>query len=143
MKNEKESLSQKPFKKADILVYVVLAVITALCFVLSAFAVEKGDSFDAYLSGKLVLRCSLEDGSYTIFDESTVQKVGENVFTIKSEKGYNELSVDLNAKEVFVTDADCIGKECKAMRLSSGSIICVPHSLIIKFTGEELSPRVG
>ena len=143
MENGKNALSQKPFKKADIIVYIALAVIMALCFVFSAFSVEKGDSFDVYLHGEIVLSYSLTDGSYVVSDDAAVQKKSDTVFIIRSEKGYNELTVDLIKKEVVVSDADCIGKECKTMRLSNGSIICAPHSLIIKYSGDELSPRVG
>ena len=142
MEDKKDLLSKKPLKAGDVFVFIALAAIVALCFITSAFSVQRGRSFDVYSKGKIVLRYSFEDGSYRIFDEA-VKKTGVDEFTINCDRGYNVIAVDRNACEVTVSDADCIGKECTARRLSDGFIVCAPHSLVIKYSAEEPSPRVG
>ena len=142
MEEIKKTLSERPVKIGDLFVYILLIAIVALCFLLSAFSVERGDSFDVYSHGEIVLQYSFEDGSYRI-SGSAVEKIDEDKFIIRCDRGYNVLTVDREKKDVVVTDADCVGKECTLMKLSNGSIICAPHSLIVKYSGEELSPKVG
>ena len=142
MESYAEKLTEKPFRKGDFAVYAILAVVSVLCFVLSAFSVQRSEAFDVFLSGEPVLHYEFSDGSCRIYGDA-VERTSENVFVIRSEKGYNELTVDKDAKQVTVTDADCVGKQCMAMKLSDGTVICVPHSIIIKYSGEDLAPRVG
>ena len=142
MEEKRELLSRKPFRSGDVVIYIALVAIVALCFILSAFSVKKGASFDVYSKGRIVLHYSFEDGSYRIFD-GCVEKSDGDIFTVKCDGGYNVLSVDRAARDVTVKDADCVGKECELMKLSNGSIVCAPHSLLVRFSGEDPSPKAG
>lgn len=72
----------------------------------------------------------------TVYEEN--KKVGEyslkedGVYDIKTEYGYNQLTV--RDGEAYVSLSDCPGGDCMKMRADGrgGSIICLPHHLVIK-----------
>lgn len=54
---------------------------------------------------------------------------------IKTDAGYN--LVEIKNGRVFVKDADCKDKSCvKQGEISGGSIVCLPHKLVVEVTGE-------
>ena len=143
MKEVKENLTGRPFKPFDVAIYILLAAIVALCFVLSASAKPSGASFEAYLGGRLVLRYYFETSSYEIFDESAVEKENDG-FVIRSEKGFNKIAVVDGERDVRVVETDCgTSRECMKMSLKNGSVICAPHSLVIRYGDSVPEPKVG
>ena len=139
MKNAKDSLTKKPFKVFDIIVYAVLAAAIVCLFLF--VRPESGRSIEVLYKGERVLIYDLSTNNYSFSD--TVEKLSENKFRIKTENGFNDVEINIDKKTATVTDADCAGKECVAMSLNSGAIVCVPHSLVIKYSGEIPSPKVG
>lgn len=138
-------VSKKPFKKADILIYAVLVLLTA-----SLFAVpfcKKNDmpsGFIVSLNGKIVMTSDFDAKNVSVIDAQAVTKISDEVYKIISEKGYNSIKIDWDAHNVTVTGTDCgTSKECTLMSLKGGEIICVPHSLVIKPTGFTPDPTVG
>lgn len=140
MKNVRENFN-KPFKALDIAVYIFIAALVTVLFF--AFAPKKPSSIaEVLLKGECVLKIDLETKTAEISD-SAVEKKSETVFVIKSEKGFNEITVDYAAKTLSVTDSDCAGKECVFSKLSGGAIVCVPHSLVVRFSDSGEKVKVG
>ena len=138
MQNSKDGLTKKPFRVFDLIIYALIAVAIVCLF---AFARPKtGKSIEVLYKGERVLFYDFETKNFTA--GGAVELIGENKFRIKTEKGYNDIEIDLEKKTATVTDADCKGKECVKMNLKEGAIICVPHSLVIKYT-DDTAVKVG
>ena len=67
----------------------------------------------------------------------TVSLAGDQVFTLETPYGYNEITVSGGA--LAVTAADCPGGDCMAAgaRSAGEPIVCLPHRLVIQLTGGE------
>ena len=63
---------------------------------------------------------------------------------IDTDYGHNRIQI--SGGEVKMTEADCPDGYCmqqSAVTASGGSIICLPHRLIVELTDEEGSPMAG
>ena len=141
MREVRENLTKSPFKAFDIIVYLSLAALVAAAFVFLSPKAE-GKTVEVLIRGEIVLKYDLSNGSAS-FDGSFVRKISGDEFVVTTEKGYNVVKMDRQAGTAFVSESDCRGGECKNMHLEKGSIICVPHSLVVRYGGEELAPKVG
>lgn len=141
MVNNKE-LKKSILKPLDVIIFALLAVLTVLLFV--APSAKQTDRLEAVIGGKKVLEYDFNSGNYTIYDSAAVEVIEPSKFKLISGGGYNLLSVDRENREAIIYETDCgTTKECTKMRLSQGSIICVPHNLVIRFGGEISPPMVG
>ena len=141
MDNASLCLNKKYFRLWDIAVYALIAaLIVVLVF---AFQQNSGERFAVYIDGNIVLEYDLESGGYTVFDSERVTALSKTEFAISSAYGKNVLTVDLDKKDAFISDADCASKDCKSMKLSSGGIVCAPHRLTVKYLGGNYEPTVG
>ena len=132
---------EKPFKIADIAVYVLLAAVVAACFS-AGLPNSSAKIAEVTLKGEIVARIYLDDRRAEVYGDNAVKK-SDNVIIIQSEAGFNEITVDFDARFLKITDSDCAGKECVHMDLDKGAIICAPHSLVIKLVGKDDSVKVG
>lgn len=139
-----DNLKKAPFRKGDVIIYLILTVVVVALFLTAGQGKKQSRGFSVELAGKTVMTGSFSDGSFVIIDGEAVKKVGENLFKITSEKGYNVILVDWQTKNITVTETDCgTSKECMYMNLNYGDIICAPHQLLIRATGVEPVPIVG
>ncbi len=138
-----ENVKKGMFKRWDIAVYALIAALIAILVVVFAFNGTSADVFIAYINGEKVMEYSFADNSYIIYDPDRVEVLSDTQFKFICDGGYNVLIVDKDDKDAFITDADCAGKECKAMKLSAGTIICAPHNLTVKAVGRVTEPVVG
>ncbi len=137
-------VSKKPFHKADIAIYAVLVLLTASLFFVPFCNKSVEAGFSVYLDGKTVMTANFDEKTLSVVDKTAVTKIGEDEYEITSEKGYNVIKIDWDARDVTVTKTDCgTSKECTLMSLKKGEIICVPHSLVIKPIGFTPDPTVG
>lgn len=137
-----EYLKKSIFKPMDVIIFVLLVLLTVLLFVIPT--AKKTDRLEAVIGGKKVFEYDFTSGNYTIYDNSAVEVIETDKFKLIAGGGYNLLSVDRQNKEAIVYETDCgTTKECTKMRLSQGSIICVPHNLVIRFGDGVSSPMVG
>ena len=139
MKRAENYMGKKPFRPLDIAVYALIALLIAASFAFSGKTSGKG--FEVYVSGEKVLEYTFGGGYLIYGDRVTVQIDG--TFRITCDNGYNVLSVNDKERDASIVSADCSGKHCERMKLSSGSIICSPHSLVIKFVDKIDDPLVG
>ncbi len=138
----RQNLSKSVYKPLDTIIFLILAILIIVFFVVPT--AEKTNRFEATINGKKVFEYDFTSGNYSIYDSSKVEVIEEDKFKFISDSGYNILKVDRKKNEATVCETDCgITKECTKMLLSQGSIICVPHNLIIKFSGEIAPPMVG
>lgn len=113
----------KIIKKADIVLFLILVIIGAALFFLSATGNEKGKQVVVSVDGK-------KYGTYSLAKDQTVvirHSKNINKFTIKD--GY-----------VQMTHANCNNKVClKEGKISrtKQSIVCLPNKVVIEIRGGE------
>ena len=139
MNGADSGLKRSPFRVWDIVVYALIAALIALLFV--AVRPEKSGAIEVLVSGERMMLVDPESGNATIYSDAII-KTADNKYRINAGGGFNEITVDPEKGTVFVSDADC-GGDCLSMSLSGGAIICAPHGLVVKYAGEDLSPKVG
>lgn len=141
MNDTVENVKKSPFKPLDIVVFVAIAALIALAFVF--FGPKTGDKFEVLINNEKVFEYTFDGGSYLIYDTDKVEVVSNTEFKFFAGGGYNLLTVDGEKKDAYISDADCPTKECKTMRLSSGTVICAPHNLTVRLIGKVSQPTVG
>lgn len=124
----------KPFKKADVIVYAVLIALGLLLF---AFTLgekpSESNGFTVFFDNKEVLKSDFSSNSVEIVDSEIARKINDNEYIIQTELGYNIIKINFEEKSVKVIDSDCgLSKECARMTLADGIIVCAPHKLVIK-----------
>ena len=66
--------------------------------------------------------------------QRTVSLLQEQQFTINTPEGVNVITI--RGGKLAVTQSDCPGGQCMAQGYrNSGSIVCLPHRLVIQFSG--------
>lgn len=114
-----ERLDAMRVSKNDIILLATLCAVGILgCAVQRLQGNTGGNSVNIYCDGELI-------GQYDIDKSATVP--------IETSYGRNILTIDDG--NAYVSEADCSGGECMAMRIEKGGaglIVCVPHKLVIK-----------
>lgn len=141
LKKVEQAKQDKGFRKGDLVVYGVLALLIAATF-LALFLVRDTSplqGIDVYIDNELVLEYSFEEDAPKISSGTDCAEIVRNdgemlVIRFSCGGGYNVVEIDKTLRSVAVTDADCASKECVAMRNitdNSGIIYCSPHRLMI------------
>lgn len=66
--------------------------------------------------------------------QRTVSLLQEQQFTITTPEGFNVITIQ--GGKLAVTQSDCPGGQCMARGYqNAGSIVCLPHRLVIQFSG--------
>ena len=118
------------FKKADIILFVVLLVIAAAG--LLAFRAPGSDAEDGALTAVVLVDGEETDRLRLSDDQSVIVETvyGTNVVTIKD-------------GSVSITEADCRGQDCVRMSGISKAgqmIVCLPHHLTVVIEGDGSAP---
>ena len=145
------------FKKADLLIYLLVALIiavTILSFVL--FNKKYATGFYVSVKGETFLSYDFETDKYTISQDKSgfieTKLDGEFIrFTITLENGdYNVIAVNKVDKSAYIEDANCPHKDCVSFSpISLGKkntlIYCSVHDLRIISDGESfyVPPATG
>lgn len=134
----------KPFRLADVIVYIVLAVL--IVALLLAFCLPRQDSslrgVEVTLKGEVVAEYYFEDDSLITASAVDSRREGDKYYlTVNSQSGgYNLVVIDLTERKAWVQEADCSSSaECtqmKAITKAGDSIICVPHALVVQGVGD-------
>lgn len=145
----------KPFRKADLVVYGLIALLVIGLFVAFVFTRTDANATEiiAERNGERVFTYSFADGSLTLNEEySGIVEYSDldggytiTIFTDKKRSAFNTVVIESGGK-TYISDADCSNrKDCahmKAIDAGGGTIICVPHGLKIYATGD-YSPTLG
>ena len=155
---EKKAVSNNAvFKKPDLILYLLVVIIVAVCFLIPIFTHgQNKNSFSVYKGEELVLTFDFESGDCKIenqFTELVIKSptvdnsVSITIFTNLEKTEYNELLVDLENYSVKVVKSNCsLRKDCvhtPALEKGEGVIICLPHDLKIVPTGSNYIPVVS
>ncbi len=144
IKQEKEN---KFFKKWDILIYVILALVIVAIF-LSIFLTRSKDQITAFeikYGDTQVCEYNFDEDSLKYNPEYiTFEKVSDTQYKFvfsenKDGTDFNIIYADLTTRTITCEDADCsTSKECTHMKISKmgDTIICIPHALYISPIGE-------
>ena len=142
----------KFFKRADIIVYALIAVVSIVLLLVFLLPKEEDlTGFEITYDGARVLTyefdggLDVEDG---YFDRVSIEKNDGGVYiTLTTDDGVNTCFVDLERRSVKMTDADCsVSKDCTYMPAldgDGGAIICVPNRIRIIPVGGISSPVTG
>ncbi len=128
--------AKKPFMRGDILVYTLLLFLSLILFIVTLdIKNEQSNGFSVYFDGVEILKCDFENKSVTVIDNSIINKIDDNNYTISTSLGVNEIEIDFTKSSVSVVDTDCgLSKECMYMNYSDGIIVCAPHKIVIRPT---------
>lgn len=110
------------FRKKDFMLIAFIVVIAAVsALLIQLIQRDAGSAVRITIDGVLY-------GEYSLSEEQSI--------SIDEELGYNRLVIKDNS--VYMTDADCPDKYCmdyKPISKGGGTIICLPHKLVVEVTG--------
>lgn len=110
--------------RRDFIAIGLVLIISAVGFIIFALSPKSGASVKISAGSETY-------GAYPLSENKTVK--------VKTENGFNV--VRIKDGSVSVTDADCRDKICvKQGEIKSGSIICLPHKLVVEITGSSDAP---
>ena len=148
-----DNIEKKPkiFKRADLIVYGVLAAIILSLFVFFVFMVSGSsipEKIYADVDGKEVFRYDFTARVLTITDEEFPKNIVEDdssitIFLYFGDE-FNKIVI-IKSGSVLMEEANCsISHDCTYMSITkmTDTIICVPHKLHIYAT-KEISPTLG
>ncbi|MDD7351440.1 MAG: NusG domain II-containing protein [Clostridia bacterium] len=135
----------KPFRLADVIVYIVLAVL--IVALLLAFCLPRQDSslrgVEVTVNGEIVAEYYFEDDSLVTAAVVDSRREGDKYYlTVHTDQpnGYNLVVIDVTEHKAWVQEADCSSSaECtqmKAITKAGDSIICIPHALVVQGVGD-------
>lgn len=152
----KKEKTNKPFRKYDLIIYLVLAIIIVSLFL--AFVVfnndKQSDGIEIILDETVILTYYYNSDIMSVNDnckdnlliEKTELGYEITVFSDDSHQHFNALIVNKEQKRVTVSDANCsIGKDCTKMEIvgGNGSIVCVPHKLKVKPINSQIEQPIS
>ncbi|MDD4292063.1 MAG: NusG domain II-containing protein [Clostridia bacterium] len=135
-------MKYKYFRKSDIVVYAVLALLlVALCFTLFFRKSESLKGIEIFYRGELIYEydfdsgCIYADGEYVTQTESE----GGLLITVETPDGKNVLFIGDNYTKMMEADcsqtAECVNN-FDAVENTGDVIICAPHSIKVIGTGD-------
>ena len=153
MKKFFEIKNQKPFKKADLFLFIFL-IATFLILFFSFFNTtnDKLSKITVEVANEKCFTFDFDKKDYSInqtfTDKITVEK-DNNLYTvvINNDGHINLVLIDASKNTVKITDSNCPGKDCvysKEISTVSERIVCVPHQLYIYSDGNFIpDPSTG
>lgn len=140
------------FKRADIVVYALIAVVAIVLLLVFLLPQDGGLSgFEITYDGATVLTYDFDDGLSVEdgFADSVEVTEGDGglYLTVTTDDGVNTCFVDPADRRVKMTDADCsLSKDCTympALDSGGGAIVCVPNRIRIVPVGGISAPVTG
>ena len=150
LKSIEQVKQNKIFKPLDLIVYFLLAALIGALLMITFFQNEQAGAItglEVKVKGKQVAVFSYADRTFrqtALFDGScsmTEEKVGYLITIQTGEDGKNLLYIPKDGGKVTMRDANCSSdKDCTYMSIQNpmDAIICIPHSLVIVATTDEL-----
>ncbi len=145
--------TNKPFMWWDILVYVLLALLVVGLFwgIVWSKDNDKITAVEIVQNDIVILTYDFatdEMKTYSSFVKVDTTSHGYMVtVTNQDGKGFNKMAINIYEKSVDVVDANCSrSKECMHTRPithNTDSIICMPHSLIIRAVSDTIKPPIS
>lgn len=133
--------SSKPFKRFDILIYTFVILLISILFLFFVILPNKENikGFKVTVDNELVLTYIFGKEIDIPNEHKEMVEITTNdgysyikVFTDNNKTEYNVISINLENKEVKITEANCSSShDCTLFPplKNGGSIICLPHKL--------------
>lgn len=141
----KKEQQNKLFKKADLVLYITLAVLIVVLFLVFVVDSDKNENigFEIILEETVILTYNFDSKIYKITDgyedyfliEDSNNSLIITIFIDNEHSHYNQLSVSTTKKQVYMINANCSSaKDCTKMSIKDDKdvIVCVPHKLKIR-----------
>ncbi len=148
LKKISEEKQNKFFRKKDLIIYILVAVVIAAVF-LAVFFSEDNDAPEGIriiYADEVIFTMTIGEEGTILSDVVTREKTyfGYRI-TVATEYGSNVFDVNVKEKTVSVESADCEGGDCRHMKISkkSDSIVCLPHLLRVECTDGVNRPVSG
>lgn len=109
--------------KADIILIIGIVIVAFVLLGVMSILKKDGRRVVISVDGKIYENASLED---------------DKIIEISAEAGYNKVIIKNN--KVHMESADCPDKICvktAAISKEGETIVCLPHKVIVKITGDE------
>ena len=133
-----------PFKKFDILLYLIALIIIGTCFLVVGLLSnnQPKSGFKVYQNDVVIMDFNFSSKTYEFYNDGnsriTYSLVGDvysfTIYTDESLTHYNLLQVNAVDKTATITESNCPSKDCHHLNLDTG-IVCVPHHLKIVSLG--------
>ncbi len=140
--------SVKAFKRLDVIVYVAVFLTVLALFLSFVIFADKGELKKIEISiDKTVIAVYDFSADELNFSSENI-KVVENdkqTLTLSVNNDENVIVIDKIKKHAFIESANCPSQDCvhsKKITKSGESVICVPHKLIIKGTGNGINAPI-
>lgn len=145
--------NQSPFKKADIIIYLLVALFTIAMFLsFVVFNKNQANGFYVSVSNDKIITYDFSSNKYQKYEKDgvsiSVTEDGEFAsFKVELANGqFNVIKVDKKNKSVSISDSNCPHGDCKAFspitEKSNGKIIyCAVHDLrVVAITDDDYTP---
>lgn len=137
LKKISEEKQNKFFRKKDLIIYILVAVVIAAIF-LAIFLSSDKDAPEAIrivFADEEIFTMTIGEEGRILSDVVTREKTyfGYRI-TVSTEYGTNVFDVNVKEKTVSTESSDCEGGDCRRMKISkkSDSIVCLPHLLRVE-----------
>ncbi|MEG1394302.1 MAG: NusG domain II-containing protein [Clostridia bacterium] len=148
-----EIKKSKPFKAFDLIIYAAIVVLIIVLFcVIFARNVDELQGVEITCGESKIYEYNFADdkSQFAPSDMIKEERNGDKIFVTVTINGeFNLIEIDTAKRAVRVKDSDCSpSKECvhtPTITRSNGSIVCVPHKLVIQGVGKGQidNPSVG
>lgn len=150
IENIKDIKKSKPFKKGDIIVYVLIVILIVVLFIvfMNIKSNSEMQSISIYIDDANLFEYNCDTQEYKINDERISLEVSDNVLSVRvnlEKDEYNLIQIDIENKSAKMIESSCKTRDCvNSASIKSGSdvIICLPHHLKIIANGNELIEEV-
>lgn len=142
LKTIKKEKGNKLFRKGDLIIYLVVAVVIVVLFFVFVINKDKNDSqgLEIVLQEVVIFDYDFESDTYKVAagyeDIVVVEKKADFFVTIFTDNGhFNKISIKTDKRQVFMVDANCSSsKDCTKMSITDDKsvIVCVPSQLLIR-----------
>lgn len=141
LKKVEQAKADRGFKKLDILVYALIAVIISSIF-LSLFLTRDTDPLkgvEVYVKREAVFRCTFDNGKceYDVLSDGvTVEESGILLLVrVETDGEFNLIRIDPISPSVSIIEADCRGQDCTTLPPitdNNSMLYCSPHGLVVQ-----------
>ena len=132
--------NSKLFKPFDIVIYLIIFFLLITLFFVFVIIPKKSSGFVINVENKFAFAYYFETGLYigknpniSLDKEEDNDFVYLTIFLDNKKEEYNKLKIDKKNKTICVIESNCLNHDCEHFSpiKDKGSIICLPHKLVI------------
>lgn len=138
----------KPFKRLDIIVYLIVFITVLALFLHFTVFAKKGklNGAEVTVNGKTAAVYDFTLDKFTAFNDTiTVESDDKTTLIFCVNKDANVICIDKQNRFIYVKTATCGSQDCvhsAKITKANQSIICAPHKLVVKGTGNAINDPI-